>query len=244
MTIAFFTFLYFWKIYPASSQAGSFTFVAWGDTKSDTNVLKNLSVQIKATNPLLTIYAGDLESSGFTTAGMDAWKTALNGGVNNGLFDITFPIRGNHDNAVANSPSGWQGYFNLAANAQRIGATNYSFLNDDLTYSFDYGNSRFIGIDAPGNVTQMTPAQITWLDQRLTDAESKSLTHAFFFWHGPFYSIANHCCPFPAPELVNVINKHPIVSAGFFGHEHSLAYIHMNGSRVSGLTREFEEIIS
>ena len=244
MTIAFFTFLYLWKIYPASSQAGSFTFVAWGDTKSDINVLKGLSGQVKALNPVFTTYAGDLESAGFTTSGMTAWKDSLNGGVNNGLFDITFPIRGNHDNAAVNSAANWQGFFNLSSNAQRIGATNYSALADDLTYSFDYGNSRFIGIDVPGNVTKITPEQINWLDQRLTDAESKNLAHAFFYWHGPIYCQANHCPATVPIELVTVLNKHPVVSAGFFGHEHILTYTHINSSRVPGVTHEFEQIVS
>ena len=224
---------------PASAQ--TFRFVAWGDTKSDTGVLQSLSNQIKSLNPKFTIYAGDLESSGFTQAGMNIWKNAINGGSNNGLFNITFPARGNHDSA---DPAGWQNYFNLSAAAQSIGATNYSFLDDDLTYSFDYGNSRIIGIDVPGNVSKMTAAQISWLDNRLTDAEQKGLTHAFFFWHGPFDSQANHCCPVPPPALISVFNKHPVISAGFFGHEHMLTYSHINSSRVSGVTREFEQFIS
>jgi len=228
---------------PVSAQ-NTFKFVAWGDTKSDTNVLKSLSSQIKTLNPKFTIFAGDLESSGFTQGGMDAWKNAINAGVNNGLLNITFPVRGNHDNQATGSPTGWQAYFNLSAAVQGIGAANYSFLDDDLTYSFDYGNSRIIGIDVLGNVTQMTPAQITWLDQRLADAESKSLQHAFLFWHGPFYSQANHCCPVPSQSLISVINKHSIVSAGFYGHEHTLTYTHIDSSRVPGITRGFEQIVS
>ena len=223
---------------PVSAQT-SFRFIAWGDTKSDVNVLKNLSVQVKALNPKFTIYGGDLESSGFTQSGMDTWKNALNGGANNGMFNMTFPVRGNHDST---DTAGWQNYFNLNSTAQAIGATNYTFLNDDLTYSFDYGNSRIIGIDILGDVTKMTSSQINWLDSRLTDAESKNLTHAFLFWHGPFYSEANHCCPTPPSALISVINRHPIVSAGFFGHEHILTWTHINPQRVPGVTREFDSL--
>ena len=225
---------------PVSAQT-SFRFIAWGDTKSDITVLKNLSVQAKPLNPKFTIYAGDLESAGFTQSGMDNWKNSADGGVSNGMFNITFPVRGNHDSS---NPSAWQGFFNIASQVQSVGATNYNFLNDELTYSFDYGNSRFIGIDVLGDVTSMSSTQINWLDQRLTDAETKGLTHAFFFWHGPFYSEANHCCPNPPQSLVSVLNKHPVISAGFFGHEHILTYTHINSSRVAGVTREFEQIIS
>ena len=244
LSIFLISFTLFFEVIPGAAQSPTFSFVACGDTKTDTNVLKNLSNQIKTLNPALTIYAGDLENDGFTTAGMDAWKNAANGGANNGIFDKTFPVRGNHDDHLTGSSANWQNYFNLSAQVPRIGGTNYTALSDDLTYSFDYGNSRFIGIDAPGNVTLMSAAQIAWLDQRLSDAESRGLTHAFLFWHGPIYSIANHCCPVPSASLVSTLNKHPIVSAGFYGHEHSLAYIHINSSRIPGITHEFEEIIS
>ena len=235
---------FFSGVPPVSAQT-VFNFVAWGDTKGDSNVLTNLSNQVKLLNPVFTIYAGDLESAGFTITGMNTWKNAINGGTNNGMFDKTFPVRGNHDDAVVGtSATGWQNYFDLASHVQRIGGTNYSALNDDLTYSFDFGNSRIIGIDVPGNVTKMTAAQIFWLDERLTDAEIKGLKHAFFFWHGPFYYIANHVSGNPPPDLINVINKHPIVSAGFYGHEHSLAYTQINSSRTPGITQQFEQIVS
>ena len=227
----------------ASAQT-AFRFVAWGDTKSDTGVLKSLSVQAKTLNPVLTLYSGDLEGDGFTQTGMDAWKTAVNGGVNNGMFNITFPIRGNHDNHLSGAAANWQNYFNLGAQAAAIGGSNYSALSDDLTYSFDYGNSRFIGFDVPGDITLMSPAQIAWLDQRLTDAENQGLSHAFLFWHGPVYAMDGHCCPTAPSALISVFNKHPILSASFHGHEHILTYANLNTSQISSLTDPFEQFIS
>lgn len=237
IVLAFFSLFIF--TLPVSAQISSFKFIAWGDTKGDTATLTRLSIQAKALNPAFTIYAGDLESAGFTASGMNTWKNAVNGGVNNGLFNLTFPVRGNHDAADS---AGWQGFFNLSAQVTAIGGTNYSALNDDLTYSFDYGNARIIGIDVPGNAARITSAQIAWLDQRLTDAESRGLQHAFFFWHGPIYYVANHTGS--PPPIQDVINRHPIVSAGFFGHEHSISYTHINSSRVPGITNEFEQVVS
>lgn len=225
---------------PALAQS-SFRFVAWGDTKNDTNTLKNLSTQIKnAINPAFTLYAGDLQDSGWTS-GIETWKTALNGGTNNGLFDVTFVVRGNHDSG---NTAGWQGYFNMNQHTTNTGSTNYVALNDDLTYSFDHGNSRFIGIDVLGDVTSMSSASIAWLDQRLADAESRGLKHAFLFFHGPMYAGANHCCPVAPSGLVNVINRHNIVSATFNGHEHMITYTHLNSSRIPGLAHEVEQFIS
>lgn len=237
--------LYFSNLTHVYAQTSSLRFVAWGDTKGDTGALTKLSPQIKSLNPVFTIYAGDLVSDGFDTTLMAAYKTALNGGsANNGLSNITFPVRGNHDDHLAGAAANWQNYFNIGAMVPSIGGSNYSALSDDLTYSFDYGNSRFIGIDVVGDVTLMTSAQITWLDQRLTDAESRSLTHAFIYWHGPIYAVAEHCCPTAPSALITVLNKHPIVSATFHGHEHVLTYVHMNSSRIPAITHQFEEFVT
>ena len=43
------------------AQVASFRFISWGDTKSGTNLLSELSDQAAGFNPVLTIYSGDLE---------------------------------------------------------------------------------------------------------------------------------------------------------------------------------------
>ena len=45
-------------------------------------------------------------------------------------------------------------------------------------------------------------------------------------------------------ELVAIINSHPIISAFFHGHEHILAWTHMDSTRVSTLTGSFEQFIT
>jgi 3',5'-cyclic AMP phosphodiesterase CpdA len=227
----------------------SYTFLSWGDTKSGTSVLANLSNQAKKLNPAFTIYQGDLEEAGFTSSGIAAWTGALNGNSSNNTFGITFPIRGNHDTS---NVSGWQAYFNGAANANRIGAVNYSELTKNLTYSFEYGNAIFIGIDVPGPAYKITVDQLTWLDNTLATAETQKLTHAFIFFHGPIYMVDSHttcttrtCATDPRViNLIKVLNKHTIVSATFHGHEHIEAYVHMDSSRVPELTRPFEQFIT
>lgn len=230
-------------------KAYAFTFVAWGDTKTDTTVLRNLSPQIKALNPAFTIYAGDLVNSGFSQGPMDTWKASVNGGTNNGLFDTSFPVRGNHDSS---NPAGWSQFFDLAGVAARVGATNYTELNTDLTYSFDYGNSRFLGIDVTGDASGLSSAQISWIDGRLSDAESKGLVHAFIYFHGPIYCVGSHCScstitgcvSSAAVNLINVINRHPIVTATFHGHEHVVSYTLLNATRIPQLTRNLHEFVS
>jgi len=224
-----------------------FRFVAWGDTKSGTAALAVLSNQAVTTNPAFTLYSGDLVPDNISNSLLNTWKNAINGGSSpgNGMFDKTIPVRGNHDFTPSSSTSTpiWTSYFDMAAKIAAVGGTNYSVYEEDRTFSFDYGNSHFVGIDVNGGVTAMTSQQITWLDGDLTAAEGRGLTHAFLYWHGPIYPVSEHCCSLPSSSLVNVLNNHPIVSATFFGHEHLLSYVHMDSSRLSNITHQFEEFI-
>lgn len=234
-----------------SARAYAFTFAALADTKSDTKVMEGLSKKLQPLNPSFIIYPGDLESDGFTAAGMGAWKAAVNGGVNNGLFDITFPVRGNHDDHIAGAAGNWQNYFNFSSAMSRIGGTNYSALNDDLTYSFDKENSRFIGVDVVGSANLLSAAQLAWIEQRIQDAMTKNLTHVFVYWHGPVYCVDGHCnattrtgdVPTQALEFIKLVNKYPIISALFHGHEHVFTYTNLDSTRIPTLTRSIPQFI-
>ncbi len=227
----------------------SFRFVSWGDTKSARDELASLSNQAVLLNPNFTIYAGDLESNGFTLSGMNAWKDAMNGYSDNGMFDKTFPVRGNHD---ASNASGWQSYYDLGSTAQSLGATNYSALYEDLTYSFDYGNSHFIGVDVLGDADRLSYEQVSWIDNDLAAAEARGLTHGFVFFHGPIYCVDGHCscttrtCPLDpvVVSLIEVFNEHPIVSATFHGHEHTYAHVHIDDTRIPEVTHPFEQFVT
>ncbi len=226
---------------------GSFRFIAWADTRTGTSLLTNESIIANGLHPAFTIYAGDLidcnssTNPGCFTSGFSDWKNAFNGGGRNNLFDKSFFTRGNHD---ANSDTPWEERFDFAATAARIGAINYSAHTRNMTYSFDYGNSHFVGIDLPGGaVSTISSSEIAWLDNDLTAAEGRGLMHAFLFWHGPIYYVDDHISTAPA-ALIAALNKHSIVSAAFFGHEHLVAYTHIDSSRISAVTHPFEEFIS
>ncbi len=229
------------------TSTGNFRFIAWADTKKGISTLTDESILANVLNPAFTVYPGDLIDCDSSTnpdcftSGFSAWKNALNGGGTNNLFDRSFFTRGNHD---ANSDLPWQANFDFAVTAGRIGATNYSAQTANMTYSFDYRNSHFVGLDVPGgDVSTITSAQITWLDNDLTAAEGRGLTHAFLFWHGPIYYVDGH--PSTAPtELITALNKHLIVSAAFFGHEHLVTYTHIDNSRIPSITHPFEEFVS
>jgi hypothetical protein len=227
----------------------AYRFVSWGDTKHTLTQLASLSNQAALLDPSFTVFAGDLESDGFTLSGMNAWKDAMNGYSDNGMFDKTLPVRGNHDQ---NDTAGWQSYYDMHATAQGLGASNYSALDEDLTYSFDYGNSHFIGVDVLGGASALTPEQVSWIDNDLSAAEMRGLTHAFVYFHGPIYCLDGHCtcttriCPLSpiVMSLIEVFNNHPIVSATFHGHEHTHAYVHIDDTRIPEATHPFEQFVT
>jgi hypothetical protein len=245
-----------------AQAAAPFRFISWADTKSDTDILSALSDQAVGLNPAFTIYEGDLESSGFTSSGMAEWKEAMDGQLTgdsnpNGMFDIVFPVRGNHDDS---NTSGWQAYFDFSQTATRVGATHYANMpgEEDLTYSFEYGNSIFIGVDVPGDAGKITGAQINWIDGQLSDAEGRGLLHAFLYFHGPIYCVDGHCgcservCSIDSSveSLITMLNKHPIMSASFHGHEHTYAYTYLDESRIpaeggfEGITDPFHQFVT
>lgn len=229
----------------------SFSFASIGDGQGISSTFQKTVNQIAGNNPNFIIFNGDLENDGVVSSEMNTMTGALKTA---GLFDKTFLVRGNHDNHVSGSAGLWNTYFSTNTPARPVGMANYVYMGTTqpyLTYSFDFGNSRFIGVDVPGDVGLLTSAQYTFIDQRLTDAESSGITHAFLFWHGGEYCIeSTHCscstrtgaCT-PA-AFVTLANKHPVLSATFHGHEHVLSWTHMDNSRVSGLTRAYEEFFT
>ncbi len=198
---------------------------------------------------MFTIFPGDLGTKGFQIEEMRGWVTMMDGESKNGMAEIVFPLRGNHDEE---HPEQWQGFFSVEEQANRLGMRNYSSLDEDLTFSFDYSNAHFVGIDVPGDVDLITERQIAFLDEDLSAAEARNMTHAFLFFHGPIYPIRNSPCqnnrvcptePVLA-HLVEVLNKHPIVSASFHGHSHLQGYVHLDASRIPEITHPFEHFIS
>jgi hypothetical protein len=208
----------------------SFTFASMGDAQEVPASFSLTANQVASLNPDLVIFNGDLENKGVTKTEMAPMVSVLN---SSGIYGKTFAIRGNHDNLVTGSSTLWQTYF-------------------PLQYSHIYENSIFIGLDVPGNVQLLTSDELNYLDGQLTYAENLHLVHAFISWHGPVYCVeSQHCtcrtrtdASCTPSALVTLLNKHPIVSAMFFGHEHILGWVHMDKTRLAGLTGNFEEFFT
>ncbi len=244
----------------AGSASNAFTFVSLGDSHGNGaagDQTKNFTTtinQVASLQPDFIIHNGDFEDDGVASSQLDPMVTILK---NAGLFNQTFIVRGNHDDHVSGSAGQWESYFSSAPYVKILpaGVKNYAAIDSSstyLTYSFDYGNARFIGVDVPQDVNSITSAQYTFIDQRLTEAESLGFVHAFIFFHIPEYCVESTHCSCTAKNdgsctpmsFIDLINKHPIVSATFHGHEHILAWVHMDNARISGLTHPYEEFFT
>ena len=236
---------------------GSFVFIAWADSRGtslypgvNASILANLSNNANTLNPAFTIFMGDLCSTFNISCLNDRWKPAMNGNINNGMLNKTFVTRGNLDTYLGtlSNLTDWQGLWNISTIANSVGAANYVEQTSDVTYSFDYGNSHFVVIDLPdGGINSMTTEQIEWLDSDLISSENRlgtDLKHEFLFLHGPVYTVTSSLGnQTQSSALTTVLNAHPLISAGFFGHEHVTVYAHIDNNLVSGITSAFEEFI-
>ncbi len=215
------------------ASATSFHFVFAADSRDNYTVLPAFSHKMVTLNPVFGFFGGDLCGSFSTACINNTWKPALDGNNNDGMLAKTFVVRGNHDSGTLST---WQGLWDFQSMATRVGATHFTALTSDATYSFDYGNSHFAMIDLPGGGSNSwTSAEISWLDSDLTAAEGRGIVHEFVFSHGPMYGVTSeHGSEQPSSALKAVLNKHPI-SAGFHGHEHVTQYTHITPSVESGI---------
>jgi hypothetical protein len=250
----------------ASAQVNeTFRFVSWSDLQDQGRRSPTTASKIAPFNPTFTLLNGDFSDDGviLDPASNDSMQWMANA-VGSSLFSKTFLLRGNHDDHYSN-PTDWQRFFTsypegqgtMADRVTRVGGRNYSYLSgqDNLTYSFDYGNSRFIMVDTPGSISNVSSEAVTFIDQRLTDAETNrpELVHAFISFHGALYCVSYHCS-YPgqrvgtlgskATALVNVFNRHPIVTATFNGHEHNLGWTHLDNTRIPTLVNPIEQFMT
>lgn len=241
----------------AGSEA-SFRFVVWADATDLLQYVVTNAAQIRHLDvpPRFSLFVGDLYDTGFNLDAVAALRDAMDGDQPMSLSGTLFPVRGNHDIIGGDTATtGWQSYFDVAKRVwggepakgvPGIGGSNYTFMavSDSLTYSFDYQNAHFVGMDIPGDVTLVTDSQLAWLDGDLAAAEMRRLQHAFLFWHGPVYSSGSRHGGIDAPgSMISVLNRHPIVSAVFGGHAHVAAWTHMYTNRIASITHPFEAFI-
>lgn len=235
---------------PTGGNPSAFTFVSASDGQGEVANFTRTVNQIKTIAPSFILFTGDLENNGVNVTEMNNMTAPLKSA---NLYNAFMPVRGNHDDP---NSTVWEAYFETTApKVLPPGVTNYVSMNsstDFMNYSFVYGNSIFIGLDVPGDIDLLNSTQLAFFEARLVYAESQGLIHAFIFTHGPLYCAeSTHCTCTSRTDasctpsaLVALINRHPIISAFLNGHEHLLAWAHLDNTRLAGLTGSFEEFFT
>ncbi|MCL4435988.1 MAG: metallophosphoesterase [Thaumarchaeota archaeon] len=236
-----------------------FRFVVMGDSRGNsaaqpvnTGALSQVSNKANGFNPAFQLFTGDLCYDFSQGNCPSVWKSTMN----SNLLSKTVPIMGNHDSTDI---ALWQSNFNIGSIVSSFGGTRYNYRSgqDSLDFSFDYGNSHFVGMAVIDDVSSTRPSadQLNWLDADLTTAErtgcgGTGCALTFLEWHAPVYCTSDSHCPTPAPappaQWTTITNAHPSVTAIFHGHEHVIAYTHIDSSKISGVNtnREYEEFIT
>ena len=193
------------------AAAASFSFGVMSDTQWKSNldgqnpgtvavgIINQINQQFIAKDVKFVIQVGDLVDS-YSAANMDARVAAAQP-----LYDAGigfFPLRGNHE-----SSSSAANYVptvfpqTTGGGSNTVGASNFSspFTSlNGLSYSFDYGNARFVMLDQftrkdntnyLGSSNNNIIDQQTWINSTLTSKAADS--HAFVFSHKGLIT-ANH----------------------------------------------------
>jgi hypothetical protein len=191
----------FWT---APSAATPFTFVAYGDTRSDHIAHVRVLKQIAANKPRFVINSGDLVSKN-TEGNWDDYFNDLCVSTSVGQIIPVYASPGNHE-------SGKMYYDNLflpSNNPQRTKAY----------YSFDYGSAHFVSVNTEIDYGKESD-QYKWLTQDLTSPEAKSARFRIVFWHRPPYSSNNHGSDMKVRETLCPMMESNGVDIVLNGHDH------------------------
>lgn len=181
-------------------------FLVFGDAKHSPR-LADVLKSADELNPQFCLTTADLVNKGAGEQGVKEYKQ-LDGEA--GWFFRkypTWPTLGNHEISGIPKSDYESGQRNFA---DFFGLT-------DPTYSFTYGNAKFIALDWP-KVSQ-DPEKQKWLEKELKEAQGK---HIFIFRHRPFYTVG-------AKSYNDVEGKSTVttelfskynVTAVFSGHDH------------------------
>jgi hypothetical protein len=157
------------------SNTTNFTFCALGDSRANvTTIWKQVADQADKKKVALSVYNGDVTSSGNSASEYDTWFTSAEAYLAN---NVIYHALGNHD--TPNAATFYQNIFELPkAN------------NTNLYYATKYGNAIFITLnsESPGDA-----AQLSWLKTTLADADNDpAITWKVLSFHKPLFNIGDH----------------------------------------------------
>ncbi len=190
----------------AGPDQDSFTFVAFGDTRTQHQFHQAVVERIVEAEPDFVLHTGDLVAMGSISP---YWET---------FFEIErelmaraplFPALGNHE--VNHSR-----YFDL-----------FYLPGNERWYTFDYGNARFVCLQVDG-IADFGPGseQYTWLEETLA---ANTQPWLFVYFHIPPYSSVQDNSEHYVRQTLTPIFERYGVDVVFNGHRHNYERSEVNG---------------
>jgi len=204
---------------PPEGAPVPFTFVVYGDTRSQLDPHRRIIERVRAEVPDFLLATGDYVDEG---AKQSQWQQ---------FFDIErevlrdnclFPAVGNHDRqGRGRTADSWRSYFAVPENSP----------DPERYYAFTYGNTRVLVLDSNMYSFALTD-QTSWLERQLQAARQDArIRHIFVVMHHPPFSISLHGGHRDLRERWTPLYEKYGVDAVFSGHDHVYSRAEKRGVR-------------
>jgi Calcineurin-like phosphoesterase/Purple acid Phosphatase, N-terminal domain len=191
----------------APNEDSPFSFVVYGDNRTLPQEHALVVGGITAESPDLVLNVGDIVESGWSFWQYDQQFFNQTGDL---MKTTPFYVSiGNHED---------ESYFYYQL---------FSFPGNELWYSFDYGNSRFIALNSNWNYTQGT-LQYNWFENQLQTAQADQLEWLFVYCHHPAWTEGGGGTEDMRTSIVPLMELYG-VDAWFSGHVHDYERGELNG---------------
>lgn len=207
------------ELMTAAPASEPFSFVVFGDTRSNADSHRNLVERVRREVPDFILLTGDMVDDG---AKEEDWQTFFD--VQRPLLieNVMYPAVGNHDrHQRTRGADAYRRYFSLPADAP----------DPERYYTFRYGNARFLILDSNEHSFALTD-QTAWLEKELRRAAAENgIAHRFVVMHHPPFSTSLHGGQPELREMWTPIFEKYGVEAVFSGHDHTYEHSEKNGVR-------------
>ncbi len=201
----------------APSASVPFSFIAFGDTRSNAGSHRRVVERIRREVPDFVLATGDMVDDGGKLA---QWQQFFDIERNLLKENVMYPSIGNHDR---------QGRGRTAHNFRKFFSVPENSPDPERYYAFTYGNSRFLILDSNVYGFELSD-QNAWIKRQLQSARlDKKIRHIFVSMHHPPFSISLHGGRKELREAWTPLFERYGVAAVFSGHDHVYSRAEHNG---------------
>ena len=183
----------------------SFTFVAYGDTRSNREAHVSVLRAIERENPKLVINTGDLVGKNTDTL-WDYYFEDICAKTGVGQNIPVYSSPGNHEKGAM--------YY------ENVLMPHNNPANSPAYYSFDYGNVHFISLNSEIPYDSSSN-QFRWLLDDMQSESARKATFKIAYWHRPPYSSGPHGSDMKTRSVLCPVMEANSVDIVFSGHDHA-----------------------